>query len=223
MEKLRGHYRKYRFPSIRASVPTGEGAEYAGGYEEGLEAGRQKGFDEGIQEGTLQGREEGRKEGFEHGYQEGLMSGKSSFDDAIGALSGVAEAFEEARSQRASHHVDLICNLVEQVAKRVIKTELMMNPDQILKMIEDSLSQLETTSDDQAVVYLSEEDTSRLKKQGVSDIQGFVYKADNSLSAGACRIETSSQEIDVSTEKRVDQCMETVKESLTTEDESDES
>ena len=221
MERLKGHYRKYRFPSIRAVVPTGDGSEFAGGYEEGLESGREKGFDEGIQEGLMQGREQGRKEGFDHGYQEGLSSGKSSFEDAIGALAGVADAFEEARSQRAKDHVDLICNLVEQVAKRVIKTELMMNPDQILKMIEDSLGQLDTSADDQAIIYLSEEDSSRLKKQGVSDIQGYAYKADKALSTGACRIETSSQEIDVSTEKRVDQCMETVKESL--EDDSDES
>lgn len=221
MQKLRGHYRKFRFPSIRAEIPKSNeaGSEFAGGYEEGLEQGRQKGFDEGIQEGLLQGREQGRKDGFDHGYQEGLENGQASFNDAIGALSGVADAFDEARSDTAQNHIDLICNLVEQVSKQVLRTELMLNPDQIQKLITEALGQLDTSNNEPVTIHLSEEDADRLKKKGVSEIQGYNITSDRSLSTGACRIGSKSQEVNVDVEQRVDQCMDSVKESLSETDE----
>lgn len=221
MQKLRGHYRKFRFPSIRAEIAkkNGNGSEYEGGYEEGLEQGRQKGFEEGIQEGLLQGKEQGRKEGFDHGYQEGLDNGKSSFDEAIASLAGVADAFDEARSESAQNHMDMICTLVEQVSKKVIHTELMLNPDQIMKLITEALGQLETSNNEPVTIYLSSDDADRLKKKGISDIQGYNFVADKSLTIGACRIESKSQEVSVDVDQRIDQCMDSVKESLSDSDE----
>lgn len=219
MQKLKGHYRKFRFPSIRAEVAKANGSEFEGGYEEGLEQGRQKGFDEGIQEGLLQGREQGQKEGFDHGYQEGLSNGKASFDEAIESLAGVADAFESARSESAQNHMELICTLVEQVSKKVIHTELMLNPDQIMRLITEALEQLDTSNNEPVTIHLSSEDANRLKKKGVSDIQGYNFTADKSLSSGACRIASKSQEINVDVDQRIDQCMDSVKEHLSDTDE----
>lgn len=222
METLKGRYRKFRFPAFLNPVVSEEGsssgAAFEKGYQEGLEEGREKGFDEGINEGLVQGREQGQKEGFEHGYQDGQQSGKAAFDEAIAALSGVADAFNQARSQKASDHVDQLCVLVEQVAKKVIRAELTLNSDQILKLVSEGLDQVETTKEEPAVIHLSQDDADRLKKQGVTDIQGFSYKADSSLGIGQCRIETDSQELNVSTDERLDNCMESVKENMSEAD-----
>lgn len=217
MDTLKGHYRKFRFPAFLSpttSADSSADADFGKGYQEGLEQGREKGFDEGMSEGIVQGREKGRKEGFDHGYQDGQQSGKSAFDEAIGALSGVADAFGQAQRQKASDHVDQLCVLVEQVAKKVIRAELTLNSDQIMKLVSEGLDQVETSKDESAIVHLSQDDADRLKKQGVADIQGFDYKADSSLGIGQCRIETDSQELNVSTDERLDNCMESVKETL---------
>lgn len=217
MEKLKGRYRKFRFPaflSTTASEGQTSGASFEKAYQEGLEQGREKGFDEGINEGIVQGRDQGRKEGFDHGYQDGQQSGKSAFDAAIEALSGVADAFNQAKSQKASDHVDQLCVLVEQVAKKVIRAELTLNSDQILKLVSEGLDQVETKKDETAYVHLSTEDAERLKKQGVSDIHGFEYRSDDKLKMGQCRIETENQELTVSTDERLENCMESVKENL---------
>lgn len=222
MEKLKGPYRKFRFPAfinpVSASEEPSSGAEFERGYQEGIEEGREKGFDEGYQEGLIQGRDEGQKQGFEHGFQDGQQSGKASFDEAISSLSGVADAFDQARSQKASDHIDQLCVLVEQVAKKVIRAELTLNSDQILKLVSEGLEQMDTTKDDSATIYLSQDDADRLKKQGVSDIQGFAYKADSSLGIGQCRIQTDSQEMNVSTDERLENCMDSVKETLSEAD-----
>lgn len=222
MDKLKGRYRKFRFPAFLSPISEEEsssGAEFEKGYQEGLEQGREKGFDEGINEGLVQGRDLGKKEGFDHGYQDGQQSGKSAFDEAIAALAGVADAFNQARSQKASDHIDQLCVLVEQVAKKVIRAELTLNSNQILNLVSEGLDQLETSKEDPAIIHLSEDDADRLKKQGVSDIQGFDYKADSSLGIGQCRISTESQELSVSTDERLDNCMESVKETLSESDE----
>lgn len=222
MQKLKGHYRKFRFPAFMtplASEDHSSSGDFEKGYQEGLEGGREKGFDEGIQEGLMQGREQGRQEGFDHGFQDGQQSGRASFEEAISALAGVADSFIQAKSQKVSDHVDQLCLLVEQVAKKVIRAELTLNSDQILKLVSEGLEQVETTKDASAIIYLSKDDAERLKKQGVKDIQGFEYKADNNLGIGQCRIDTDNQELSVSTDERLDNCMESVKESLSKSDE----
>lgn len=226
MDKLKGPYRKFRFPAFMTPVTASEasssgadGAEFEKGYQEGLEEGREKGFGEGYQEGLIQGRDEGQKQGFDHGFQDGQISGKASFEEAISSLSGVADAFAQVKNQKASDHIDQLCILVEQVAKKVIRAELTLNSDQILKLVSEALDQMDTTKDDSAIVYLSSDDADRLKKQGVSDIQGYAYKADPSLGIGQCRIQTDSQEMNVSTDDRLDNCMDSVKETLSPNDE----
>ena len=222
MVKLKGQYRKFRFPAFLAPIGPGDitsGSNFEKGYQEGIELGREKGFDEGVQEGVSQGRQQGKSEGFEHGFQEGQESGRASFNEAISSLSGVANAFNEIQSQKASDHVDQLCILVEQVAKKVIRAELTLNSDQILKLVSEALDQIEQKKEESVIIHLSKDDAERLKKQGVSDVQGFDYKPDNTLSIGQCRIETESQELKVSTDERLDSCMDSVKKNLSENDE----
>lgn len=215
MEKLRGNYRRHRFQSLGAleARDRGEQDPFQHGYDEGFRQGQDRGLEQGIAEGRSQGEAQGYEAGYREGLARGEEAGRQNFDPAMQALALVQRGLEELRQQALSEHTENLCTLVEQVARRVIHAELTLNPDQLLKLVQESLTRMDT-SKGSVKIYLSTDDYQRLAKTGTNRIGDYPLLADETLGTGDCRLESDQQQVTVKSEERLAHCVDKVREEL---------
>ncbi|NMH66742.1 flagellar assembly protein FliH [Shewanella salipaludis] len=210
--------RRYRFPPLQSEAAPGSTAEsgwqdyqqaFDQGYDEGVQEGRSAGYEAGAQEG----RAAGHAAGFHQGKLEGQQAGRSSIDaqlnEMIVPLGALKELLEEGHSRQVQEQQTLILDLVRRVSQQVIRCELTLQPQQILKLVEETLSAL---PDDQADIKIHLEPTAVLKLKELAEdkIRGWNLVADAAISAGSCRIVSDKSDADASVETRLDACMQQV-------------
>lgn len=215
MRKLTGNYRRHRFQSLAAleAGARGEQDPFQQGYEEGLRLGQEHGLEQGLEDGRLQGQTQGYEEGYKQGFSQGETVGKEVFKAAMEPLEKIQQAVESLRQQELSENTQHLCTLVEQVARRVIHAELSLNPDQLRKLVEDAIARMDTRKDD-VIIFVSPDDYQRLAKTGTNRIGGYPIKADESLAIGDCRLESEQQQQTISSEERLLNCVDKVREEL---------
>lgn len=215
MNKLKGNYRSYRFSSLGTleAKESGEPNPYHNGYEDGFNEGIDKGLKQGLSEGRAQGYEGGYSEGIKQGRIRGEEEGRELFAPAMKSLEALQRELELARSRTLGEYTDNICALVEQVARRVIHAELTLNSGQMLQLIKDALSNMDTTKGHMKI-YVSQDDFERLAKTGTSKIGDSPLIADADLSIGDCRIESEDQQMTVRSEERLEACVENVRKEI---------
>jgi flagellar assembly protein FliH len=213
--------RRYRFPALlgeEAQLDNGNDWQnyqqaFEQGYEEGVRQGKEEGLASGIEEGRLMGREEG----FHQGQQEGLQLGKqgidTQFNELIVPLSALKGLLEEGHAQQIKGQQSLILDLVRRVSQQVIRCELTLQPQQILKLVEETLTAL---PEDQSEVRIHLEPSAvvKLKELGEDKVRGWHLVSDPSISSGSCRIVSDKSDADASVETRLDACMEQVEAKL---------
>ncbi len=183
------------------------------GYDDGFIQGQEKGLAQGLIDGRQQGHEQGMQAGYSEGLKAGEASGKADFIDAIDPAQAMQKALEEARNQQLKDNTDSLCELVEQVARRVIHAELTLNPKQILGLVNEAVGRMDS-SQGPLKIFLSSEDHQRLAKVGVNHCGAYPLLIDNSLGTGDCRLESKNQQLEVKTEERLETCMEQVRQEL---------
>lgn len=213
--------RRYRFPPLSS---TGEpGSESAGwqdyqqafeqGYDEGMQQGRDAGYEVGLQEGTTAGH----AAGFSQGKLEGQQAGKASIDEQlneiIAPLGALKALLEEGHCKQVNEQQSLILDLVRRVSQQVIRCELTLQPQQILKLVEETLSALPDDQSD-VKIHLEPSAVTKLKELAEDKIRGWNLVADASISAGSCRIVSDKSDADASVETRLDACMQQVEAKL---------
>lgn len=216
MEKLRGNYRRFRFQSLTAleAGDRGEQDPFQQGYDEGFRQGQERGLEQGLADGHSQGEARGYEAGFQQGLAKGEEAGRDAFTSAMSPLQALQRSLEDLRQQELSEHTDHLCQLVEQVARRVIHAELSLNPDQMLKLVEEALTRMDTRKGDVSV-FLSPEDYQRLAKTGTNRIGDYPIQPDDTLNVGDCRLESDQQQQTIHSEERLQGCVDKVREQLT--------
>lgn len=215
MEKLTGNYRRYRFQSLGSLEAKARGLQdpFQQGYEEGFRQGEERGLQQGLADGLDQGRAQGYEAGFREGEAKGFAAGRADFDAAMAPLSTLHHALEELRHRELRSQIEVLCHLVEQVARRVIHAELTLNPGQLQTLVEEAINRLDTTREP-VTIYLSPDDHQRLAKAGTNSIGDYPLKVDPSLGIGDCRLESESQQLTIRSEERLAHCMAKVREEL---------
>ena len=218
------NYRRYRFPSLYGE----EGAQESPS-EELQEQQYQHSLEQGFQEGLAQGREAGYQAGLEQGRQQGLAEGV-----AQGRVQGQAQLRElqstladelrhwqvsaeqqwqqlslSALNQQQQH----ICQLVEQVARRVIRSELTINPEQVLAIVEEALQGIDSRVSE-LQLFINPDDKQRLADIGIKECRGWALHSDAKLAPGDCRIETETLTLEALTEERLQKGINKVSQSL---------
>lgn len=208
---------RYRFPPLESLQAVAESVtaqsaadQFQQGYQEGFSSGQQRGYEEGRQEGIANGQQEGWAEGHALGMTEGSRQGQAVFEEAMAPVKSLSDALEEARQQHLADQADTICDLVTQVARRVIQAELTLNPKQILNLIEEAVGQF-VPPPAELFIYLNPEDAQRLAKVGVTALGEHKLQTDPELGTGDCRIETEYAEMSLNTEQRLKQYIESFK------------
>lgn len=219
-----GNYRRYRFPSLygeenTSESPTEELQEQQ--YQHSLEQGYQDGFEQGRQAGFAAGLEQGRQQGIEQGLEQGRVQGQAQLRELQTTLADELRHWQSSAEQQwqqlslsaLNQQQQHICQLVEQVARRVIRSELTLNPEQVLAIVEEALQGIDARVSE-LQLFINPEDKQRLAEIGIAECRGWALHVDATLAQGDCRIETETLTLEALTEERLQKGIAKVNQSL---------
>lgn len=221
----------YRFPPLdllqasRLSAPDHLGAEPAGAeptvdpqaltqaFDQAVQRGHAAGFEQGQQEGLQAGLAQAREQGLQEGRQQAVQGMRDE-------LVRLAEPLNKLSQQLQGLHADWqdslrkdVIDLVERVARQVVRCELTLQPAQILALVEETLQGMPQRTGE-VQVYLNPADLLRIQELDASRIPAWHLWADNNLEAGECRLRVGEEEVDAGCKQRLTACMDQVREQL---------
>jgi len=217
-------WRPFRFPP-RVKTPAQATADLAGdpaALQRAVADGFQEGIDKGYREGLEQGREAGHREGFQRGVEdgkalgleEGRLQGRRAFDEAGQPLDRLIEAFDVFRQEYEQARREELLELVQKVARQVIRCELTLHPTQLLTLAEEALSAMPGDQED-VRIHLNPEECARIRELAPERAAAWRLVPDEKLALGECRVLTAQAEADIGCQQRLDSCMETLAEHIT--------
>ncbi|MCQ4263217.1 flagellar assembly protein FliH [Stutzerimonas stutzeri] len=217
-------WRPFRFPP-RVKTPAQTAADLAGdpaALQRAVADGFQEGIDKGYREGLEQGREAGHREGFQRGVEdgkalgleEGRLQGRRAFDEAGQPLDRLIEAFEGFRQEYEQARREELLELVQKVARQVIRCELTLHPTQLLTLAEEALNAMPGDQED-VRIQLNPEECARIRELAPERATAWRLVPDEKLALGECRVLTAQAEADIGCQQRLDSCMETLAEHIT--------
>jgi flagellar assembly protein FliH len=221
------HWRPHRFaplseltgtPEWHAGVPVHLSAQ--------LQASIAEGFQRGMERGYREGHESGRQAGYETGLAEGRVQGART--GAEEARREVRERFERLaepvdsiiRSLRAlqdDYHRALrseVVELVARVAREVIRCELMLQPAQLLALIDETVGTMPPLPGERIDVFLNPQDLERIREIDPERANQWHLVPDVRLETGECLVRVGEREADAGCLQRLERCMEQVKQQL---------
>ncbi len=177
-------------------------------YNEGFEQGFQNGLGQGHREGVV----EGKKEGYEVGYQEGLTAGMTTgheqtvaeervkTDDKLTVLASVANELKNQLGQEQSELEKALLVLSIKIARQVLQDELHLDPNHIAVVVHAAVQSL-PNPDEKLTVLLNSSDLEFVSSFADSH---WTLEADESISAGGCKIKSKYSYVDYTLEHRFD-------------------
>ena len=219
-------WRPFRFPP-RVKTPAQAAAGFAddpAALQRAVADGFQEGIDKGYREGLEQGREAGHREGFQRGVEdgkalgleEGRQQGRRAFDEAGQPLDRLIEAFEGFRQEYEQARREELLELVQKVARQVIRCELTLHPTQLLTLAEEALTAMPGDQED-VRIHLNPEECARIRELAPERAAAWRLVPDEKLPLGECRVLTAQAEADIGCQQRLDSCMDTLAEHIRAE------
>lgn len=166
-------------------------------YQAGFEEGKKEGFEQGKQEGLIAGKKQGHQDGFKQGMQDGQVK----IDQTVAQLRQCLQNLSNPIQEQAHLVEQAMLNLALAVSRAVIHRELKLDSTQVLATIQNAIQHLPDMSTG-IKVRLSPQDAEFARQAKDSFENAFEVIADPSVQAGGCLMETSSQLIDYTIEKR---------------------
>ena len=208
-------WRPYRFPPRCATAsadnhgwdsdPAARQRAISEGFQEGLEKGYQDGVGEGREAGLRKGREEGR------------AAGRQVFDEASAPLQAAVAAFTDYHQAFQHARQKELLELVQKVARQVIRVELTLNPTQLLTLAEEALAAM-PGEQGEVQILLNPEECARIRELNPERAARWRLVPDERLALGECRVVTAQAEADIGCQQRLDSCMEALSAHLQDED-----
>ncbi|KMT21701.1 FliH/SctL family protein [Clostridium cylindrosporum] len=163
--------------------------------------------------------EEGFQEGYKKGYQEGYTFGKdeakNEYENLISEASEIrcnAKKYIEECYRESRHYISSVENefidIIIEVSRKVINTELSQNNEAILSILESAI--LKCVDKKQVILKLSPKNSSvvKLEKNRISSLVdekcNILILADNELEDNSFKIETTSGFVDASVEVQLE-------------------
>lgn len=210
-------WRPFRFPPRCATAsadnhgwnsdPAARQRAISEGFQEGLEKGYQDGVGEGREAGLREGFEAGRQDGLRKGREEGRAQGRQAFDEACAPLQAAADAFAEFHQAFELARRKELLELVQKVARQVIRVELTLHPTQLLSLAEEALAAMPGEPTD-VQILLNPEECARIRELAPERAANWRLVPDERLALGECRVVTAQAEADIGCQQRLDSCME---------------
>ncbi|WP_407331071.1 flagellar assembly protein FliH [Enterovibrio sp. 27052020O] len=146
-------------PEIELTMLTADALEdiRQSAVEEGMEEGRAAGFEEGREAGFEEGKAAGFEEGKEEGYQQGLTEGQQVIEERCQHLDAMLEKLAFPLVQIDHQVQQQVIDMVMHLAKAVIQTEVVTNPQMILNTLREAVNALPMAGR-QITIYLHPDD-----------------------------------------------------------------
>jgi flagellar assembly protein FliH len=218
--------RPHRFPPLahfsQGAVPLAgqTGAQLQASLAQGFQEGLAKGYEEGYASGLQTGQDEARAAAQAAGHADGLAEARR---DAAARLAGPLEAAgalqEHLRRLQHDYQAAMrreVVELVERVARQVIRAELTLRPAQLLALVDETLASMPPARDG-VEVFLHPDDRQRLMELVPDRLRGWTIHADAALDAGECRVIAGGREADAGCRQRLSAVMTQVRGQLVEE------
>lgn len=184
---------------------------------EGFQEGLNRGFEQGLEEGRGKGYQEGARLGFDEGlrkgHDEGKLAGRQLFIDAAAPLHAITEQVNVWLQDYEQRRREELLQLVEKVARQVIRCELTLHPTQLLTLVEEAIGSLPKVPL-KLKVLLNLEEYRRISEAEPERAREWGLCGDAQLAPGECRVITETSEMDVGCQHRLEQCVDVLKETL---------
>lgn len=221
----------YRFPPLdllqasrcpvteNAPTHSAEGAPVvdpqalAQAYDQAAQRGHAAGFEQGQQEGLQAGLEQARAQGLLEGKQLAMQSMREELAQMAQPLNALSQQLHGLHMEWQDSLRKDVIDLVERVARQVVRCELTLQPAQILALVEETLQGMPQRTGE-VQVYLNPADLLRIQELDASRIPAWHLWADHSLEAGECRLRVGEEEVDAGCKQRLVACMDQVQEQL---------
>lgn len=182
-------------------------------YDQAAQRGHAAGFEQGQQEGLQAGLEQARAQGLQEGRELAVQSMRDELARLSQPLNVLSEQLQGLHTDWQDSLRKDVIDLVERVARQVVRCELTLQPAQILALVEETLQGMPQRTGD-VQVYLNPADLLRIQELDASRIPAWQLWADNSLEAGECRLRVGEEEVDAGCKQRLAACMDQVREQL---------
>jgi flagellar assembly protein FliH len=212
MKNLRPH----RFPPLSqlGASPSGSGqASHAEAFQEGLDRGYREGYEGGFDNAQKEGFAQGRDEGLRAGREEAQRLVAARFESIARPLDAL---FDELKAAQADYQVALrkeVVDLVAKVARQVIRSELALQPVQLIALVDETLATMPPAREG-VEVFLNPEELERISELAPDRVGNWTLIADARLEPGECRVKAGGREADAGCRQRLAACIEQVSKQL---------
>jgi flagellar assembly protein FliH len=169
------------------------------GYREGHEAGLRSGFDAGLAEGRAAGQRAGA--------EEGRLEALQRFEAVAAPVDALLTELTNLRNEYLAALRREVIELVAKVAREVVRTELQLNPEQLLSLVDETLAGMPRVLKKDIEVHLNPQDLERLRALGTKAAARWKLTADEGLEVGECRVRAGSREADAGCAQRLAACV----------------
>ncbi|CAM3538065.1 flagellar assembly protein FliH [Bordetella sputigena] len=173
------------------------------GHARGLKEGRAEGYDLGVAEGRARGYEEGLAEGRKAGLAEGLADARKQGADEAARLRAIADATATSLAQLEEKTGQALMTLALDIARQVVRITVANQSDALLTAVREVLH-MNPTASAPLRLWLHPLDLELVRLHLAEELKTGHWRvlADESITRGGCRAETSLGEIDATLETR---------------------
>ncbi len=212
-------YRPHRFPPLQAAVPAlradtadaASAAHWQRSVAEGFQQGMERGYREGHASGLADGRAEGVAQGLAEGRAQAAEEARAALAEQLRTLArpvdAMLRALEHLKADYQAAQRKEMVELVERVARQVIRCELTLQPVQLLALVDETLAQLPPAPDGGVEVHLNPGDLERIRQIDPKRFKRWKLVPDARLDAGECRVRAGDHEVDAGCNQRLAACM----------------
>lgn len=179
----------------------------ADAYQEGLASGHAEGLAKGLAQGLEQGRNQGIKEGREEGLTRGQAEAKVLIDAQMENLKALIDNIHGPSARIDNEVKNELVILATSLAKAIIKTDVQHNPKILLEAINEGIKTL-PLNETHYQISLHPNDivlvTEHFTEQYIHD-KNWQLNESSELARGGCYIQTNTNAVDVSIERRSEQ------------------
>ncbi|MFT4173483.1 MAG: flagellar assembly protein FliH [Rhodocyclaceae bacterium] len=208
--------RPHRFPPLsQVSVGLSPAANaqlqltQADAFKEGMDRGYREGYDIGMEAGREAGIGQGREDGRRAGHADARREVMERFDALAAPLDAALIALRQLQTDYQAALRKEVVDLVAKVARQVIRSELALQPVQLLSLVDETLATMPPAREG-VEVYLNPEECERIRELAPERAARWALIADPRLEPGECRVKADGREADAGCRQRLAACMEQV-------------
>jgi flagellar assembly protein FliH len=164
-----------------------------------------------VEEGFAKGFEDGKHAGYSEGLNTAMLEGQQQIQETVNYLSEITFNLQKLYSYSREHITQEIIDLAIDLARAVTMRSIEKQPDIIFDVVEKALEQVPILQLP-AKILLNPKDALLIEaNQGRSLSEaGWRIVHDHEITRGGCRLETGSNDVDATVEKRFEKMMATL-------------